>query len=555
MDNLENKSLSLKLDKLKVELENNNIFLQRGISNDTKTTFAFVVYTIQRFTGNYAINEIIEHVTEGSNDQCMDIFYINEDDECLEANIFQVKYRTENNLKGTIGENDIKLFLQSISDIIIDGNSKNLPVNSYLKEQLDKFSELSKDSSQFSKLKVKLHLITNGARIGQQEIKTLEDFKNEHKNTIGNYEFRNDYDFFLEDLIDENGNIEIPISNNANISTNEEIPAYVVNISAYQLAKLYEKFKERILEKNVRKLLKSKTNKDIEDSLIRNPKLFWHKNNGLSVVCRRAEIKTVSGVKKIILENPYIVNGGQTTKTIYNLFSQKDESKEEDMQPFYDAQVIARIYQTTDEEVINNIVYGTNNQNKITAADLKSLNPNVKKIKQYFYEKNISLLTKRDSEQTVTGESISIEHLLQVYCSIYKGIPHSAKISKTKLIEDEFDGVFSSDSKIENLHTSFLIYQSVDRLIKSCAVSEITRHGLYAVLYSVVKVNPDLKDNFEQRKLEATLKQALSDLVSIISEEKNKDTSFSAHNFFKSNRSKELIDEFYEKKNLVKDAT
>ena len=73
MNNLEYIILKNKLKDLRKKIKDLNIYTERGISEDREESFAFVIYTLQRYLNNYSILEVIESVTEGSGDNNIDI--------------------------------------------------------------------------------------------------------------------------------------------------------------------------------------------------------------------------------------------------------------------------------------------------------------------------------------------------------------------------------------------------------------------------------------------------------------------------------------------------
>ncbi|MEA5001032.1 MAG: AIPR family protein [Endomicrobiaceae bacterium] len=547
MNILENDILRSKIEALKEQLENDEVFKERGINNNDKMmSFSFVVYTLQRFLNNYNIQEIISDVTDGADDNKIDIFNIETDEEIVNINIFQVKYKKEQNLKETIGENDLNQFIDRIKKILIDYKIKNLHFNKYLTRKCEQCREIIKNSS-INNIYINLYLVTNGADLNEQERKTLNDFKNENS-IINHYEMLNDYNFFIDKRDSEIKEIEIKITNDM-IKMNQDISSYIVNFRTYDLAVLYERFRESILEKNIRRLLTGKINKNIKDSLINEPELFWYKNNGLSIVCRRVEIKTALGEKTLVLENPYIVNGGQTTKTIYNLFQERQTEEERDI--FYKSYIMARIYQTTEDEKIASIVYGTNNQNKITLFDLKSMNPNLKKIKEFFKTKNISLLIQRDCEEKRENKNINSDSLLQIYCSIFLEIPHKVKTSKNKVIEQYYDEVYNQNIHKELL-SSFQIYEFVLEQNKDCEDANTKTHidhSLYSLLFLMTQIDPSLKKLFNSAKAKTAYKKSLDVLNILTEKERAEDINYSPHNFFKSETSTIKIIKFLNKKN------
>lgn len=542
MEKLENDILIARLKKVEKELESMGVYSRRKIQEHQKRSFAFVTYALERYLGNYNIDEIIDNITEGGQDNALDILNIDSDDlsDEININVFQCKYKTENNLNSTIGENEVNLFLSKVKSIIIDKDTSNIAINPYLEKQLKLLWELSK-SAVLNNIHLNLYLVTNGADINDQEKITLANFQRENK-IVKNIKVLNNYKFLIGKQEMPIENIHIPIDKNY-IQLNNGINTCIVSFSSYDIAKLYEQTGEAILEKNVRKLIKSKINQNIYNSLIEDPTMFWYKNNGLSIVCERFEVKQIAGRKEIEITKPYIVNGGQTTKTIYNHYlDYKDD--EEKLAPLYDAFIIARIYQTTSEEQITDIVQGTNTQNKITMFDLKSTNSNLKKIKEYFRENNISLLISRDVEEEKMPLAINSDTLLQLYCSLYKGIPHKAKISIGKLVEDYYDDVYNTPNIHNELLNAFKIYQIVKSNIRENTNLSHLKHSSFSLLYTMGLLIPDIKMKYDEELVMKAYDKALNFLNEIIEEQRN-NSNYTNHNFFKSEKSTKVIKEKY----------
>lgn len=559
MNNLENEILNAKIKSTQQDLE--KVFIDRKITHDDKKkSFAFVVYSLMRFLNNYSIDEVIENVVDGSGDNGIDVINIcdNSDSEGrgeIIINLFQMKFFSEKKLNSTIGERDINEFINKIKSLFIQGEIQNIKMNSYFEKQYKYFKDIVQAKSP-SDIKIRLFLVTNGGDVDKNSQSILDTFRGT-ENIISDWEIKNDYSFFIDSKEKEIKEVKLDIANDQKIQMSEDVDAVVINVKTYELVKLYLEFGETILNKNVRKLLKSKANEEIANSIRENPKMFWYKNNGLSIVCRRKEINTVGGRKEITLENPYIVNGAQTTKTIYNLFKEinpevksvedlKDVNvdKEELNKIFYDSCVMARVYQTTDIEKISEIVYGTNNQNKITSYDLKSLNPNLIKIKKFFETENITLLIQRDSEERKLKRNINSDTLLQVYCSIYKNIPHTSKNNKNKLIEDYYEEVYKDNNNYKNLLNAFLIYEFVREKIKdeSRGVDyDFINHALHSIIYFITAIIPSLKDKFNYQDAEDAYKNCIKELAEIVKKQKSEDEKYANHNFFKSSRSTEII--------------
>lgn len=540
MNLLENKILTQKLSMLVPQLENRDVFEERGINTEEKkTTFAFVVYTLEMFLKNFDISEIMDYITDGSGDCSFDICHIDTDrpDGGISLNIFQAKYKHEQNLNQTIGTNDISSFLNYVKKIFIHGDISSVTMNQYVKRIYEEFIDIVKTYSS-SDVHINLFFATNGADLNDEDKNALERFKQDNS-VIETYKIIHSADFYLSNINTVKDTIDLQFFGDS-ISTNQELTAYVVNIRAKELVDLYQKYKDSILDKNVRRLLAGSINQNIEDSLLLQPKMFWYKNNGLSIVAKRVEKKEIAGNKYLVLEEPYIVNGGQTTKTLYNLYNKLND--EEEKNKFYDALVLTRVYQTTEEDKVKAIVYGTNNQNKITSFDLKSGNKNLRLLRQYFENQGVSLVIQRDVEEELLPESINSELLLQVYCAIYKEIPHRSKISKSKLTEDFYDIVYDDTTIATELFAAYKLYDFTKKENKK-HTEEHLLHSIYAMLFVMTKKYPELKRAFAGDVANKAYEWALNFLTDLTEYQKSINESYTHHNFFKSELSKKVIEE------------
>lgn len=138
---------------------------------------------------------------------------------------------------------------------------------------------------------------------------------------------------------------------------------------------------DRIYEKNVRRFLGSrgKVNKAMQSTLRDAPERFGLYNNGITVVVH--DYKLQDG--KVTLEEPYIVNGCQTTRTIWEVFHNKLSAGGTGVNPETEAWkkraiqgvVIAKIVKvgTSGETLLQAITRYTNSQNAIREKDFLAL--------------------------------------------------------------------------------------------------------------------------------------------------------------------------------------
>ena len=108
---------------------------------------------------------------------------------------------------------------------------------------------------------------------------------------------------------------------------NPFVDAYMAIIPGITLAKIYKKYQQVLLEKNVRTFLqfKGKVNRGIREALREEPDMFVSYNNGISTTASEIEVKDVDGTLYITrLYDWQIVKGGQTTASISASLNDRD---------------------------------------------------------------------------------------------------------------------------------------------------------------------------------------------------------------------------------------
>lgn len=169
------------------------------------------------------------------------------------------------------------------------------------------------------------------------------------------------------------------------ISTNiiNNYKVYLATINGEILAKIYDKYGSRLLEKNVRSFLqvKGQVNKGIRKTLVNEPDMFLAYNNGLSVVADKVEESNQNGkvyIKKIT--DMQIVNGGQTTASIHSAY--KDSKCEVNFENVFVQVKITVIENGASDSMIPNISAYSNTQNKIQVADFSANDPFHRKLEE-----------------------------------------------------------------------------------------------------------------------------------------------------------------------------
>lgn len=157
--------------------------------------------------------------------------------------------------------------------------------------------------------------------------------------------------------------------------------SYLCVLPASMLAELYKRYSSRMLEKNVRSFLQFKgVNQGIRDTIRKEPEHFIAYNNGLTITAVGGDIQKNNG-KVVIntLTDFQIVNGGQTTATIY--FSKKDGFDISKIRVMAKINVAKNADEEKLNDLISNISRFSNAQSKVSTADLRSRNEQLIKLK------------------------------------------------------------------------------------------------------------------------------------------------------------------------------
>ena len=155
---------------------------------------------------------------------------------------------------------------------------------------------------------------------------------------------------------------------------NEIYDCYIGVISGELLARIYETEGQDLIQKNVRSFLQAigKVNKGIKVSLANEPQMFMAYNNGISTVAESIVVDEGRSNGDIVniteITGWQIVNGGQTTASIYNAYKAKLPLEQ------VNVQIKLSVIKQKDraEEIIHNISKYANSQNKINMSDFNA---------------------------------------------------------------------------------------------------------------------------------------------------------------------------------------
>ena len=306
-------------------------------------------------------------ICDGSGDGGVDVAYLkradvdadSRDDNSEEGDIWyivQSKYGTSFAGRDTIREEGDKVIRT------LQGQNQNLSQDSrQLLQKLDLFRKQTSDAD-----RIVLVFATTDP-IDQQDRQAMDDLK-----LIGRERIIRNFDVeevSLQTIWEALDNVELPkLSVPVKGQFVEQYSGLLVGtvslVDLFQFLKAYQSKTgslDQLYEKNVRQFLGSrrKINKGIANTLTANPEKFGLYNNGITIVVSGYSNSASDG--SVTMNDPYIVNGCQTTRTIWQVLdgqlnsggTGQDAASEDWKERAGRGGVVTKIVRSDEAEIIN----------------------------------------------------------------------------------------------------------------------------------------------------------------------------------------------------------
>lgn len=237
------------------------------------------------------------------------------------------------------------------------------------------------------------------------------------------------------------------------------------------------------VNKDIRRTLEQHDSSDID---------FWWLNNGITIIASKASIAG----KVITLDDVQVVNGLQTTNTIYEYISSaiipSAKSSSEAFKSIQEnrAVLIKIIVVESDSETRDRIIKATNFQTPVPAASLRATEPIQRDIEDYFLKngwfydrrKNYYKNAGRPSERIV-----SIPYLAQAFTAMVFQEPHNSKGKPTSLTKGEanYSRIFNSSVDIRLYLYCSKTLKTIERFIRSNEFLQLREESCNEMLNSV----------------------------------------------------------------------
>jgi hypothetical protein len=246
---------------------------------------------------------------------------------------------------------------------------------------------------------------------------------------------------------------------------------------------------------------------------------FWWFNNGVTIV---ADYVRIAG-KKIVIRDPQIVNGLQTSHEIYNYFQNSGQHN--------DRSVLVRIIvPPASGRARDGIIRATNSQTQLPPGALRATEKIQKDIEEalahdgYYYERRANYYKNLGFQ---LEQVVSMPRLAREYTALVLGEPHTAlRYSESQLLEDShYLRVFSGENDLDiyrlvlDVHVrigEFLASYALDRPLLGDTTENWRHHLAYMSSFTLTRLRrPTTRDlmNIRVEHMTDSLLAAMTNLL------------------------------------------
>lgn len=214
---------------------------------------------------------------------------------------------------------------------------------------------------------------------------------------------------------------------------------------------------------------------------------FWWLNNGVTILADN--ISHINN-RELLLINPEIVNGLQTSTEIYKYFTANPELIETD-----NRNLLIRFIVPENEESRDNIIYSTNNQTAISKSSLRVTDAIHLQIELYFKSRGLYYDRRKNyykNQRKKVSEIVSVSFLAQCLISLILRKPDFARARPSTLLTDDetYATLYEETQDLEAYYKAALIGKRIQAFLVNSAIDSVIRNDIiFYILYaSIAKV-------------------------------------------------------------------
>jgi len=391
----------------------------------------------------------------------------------------------------------VNTLLQESVKLIDTLDGKRAKLSSLTQELLGRLAIFRQQAGELDRI---ILVFATEEPLSDEQKRVLEDIRAMGRNRLGalfdveQVSIATIYQRLLDEVTASAPRITVPLSAELVTSGQGLLVGPISLTQLYEFLKTYRSIVgdlDQLYEKNVRRFLGSrgKVNKGMQQTLKGTPELFGLYNNGITIVVE--DFQQNNGTLSLI--EPYVVNGCQTTRTIWEVFHQRLEAGGTGVSPEQQAWrdkarqgvVIAKIVKVgaAGEDLLQDITRYTNSQNAVREKDFLALTSDFRTMARQMGERyNVYLETQRGGWESRSAyqrqhptakrftEHTNVFDLLKVYGAGWLGEPGIAFGRNVDFLPNGsiFRRIFNNQPNgvpftVEDLYAAYRVQQTADK--------------------------------------------------------------------------------------------
>lgn len=434
---------------------------QDGLKN---TSAAFLRIAIDQLFPSI-LNVTPEIITDGGDDRGVDALHIVEGDNIAEIYIIQSKYRENHDgCSRTINDQEILKISLFLTELFDQSDTLKACNNLYLREGIRRIWGIHE---QGKLCRYHVILCSNGRGLSPSAKGITDSFVS--ANPSVRFEFYGPTEmisgFHQEGSRRESGRLQV-IGKEILERSDGDVRGVIASVDARSFIDLIStddkgSLKRHLFDDNLRVFLGAKGGYNaaiIDTATSRDSHLFWYLNNGITVTCKSFSYNKGHVNPWLNLESFQIVNGAQTSHSLFEAFRAGSENLE-------NVALMIRVYATERPDIAERVAVATNSQARIQARDLRA---NAEVLKQlelafleygYYFERKRNMHTDQAEDRRIDALKLG-----QILISHDLREPDRARSDSDSIFESRFDAIFHSGLDVPRLIRLIDLYRHIERL-------------------------------------------------------------------------------------------
>lgn len=473
-------------------------------------------------------------ITDGPEDRGVDAVYLDERFGRRVIHLFQFKHHGEfKRANRNFPSSEIDKIISFVHDCFEQTEGFLKGCNSALAQKVIDIWDFVRSGT----CQVEVHLCSNGEKlVDEQRIRMVA--------SLARFKFISLYESDLDSISDAvaqrysgkreiklraveeqvfertDGNVRAVI---ATIRADEFIEAFTDNNNPLQLD-------PQLFEENVRVYLgeQNDINKRIYDTAVSpDAGMFWYYNNGITIVCERFSYQPGFRNGPLVIDNPQVVNGGQTSHALF-------QASKADFNALGRVRLLVRIIETRDHSMYARVAEATNSQTPIRSRDLRSNDPVLVRLESSLRSLGWFFDRKRNQNSEIAdGSKIDALKLGQIWFAYVRGEPDKAKTASDRIFGEYFPLIFDpTEMSASRVVSVWKLYRALEagrrdglKLARADSMSQDARmvegfwvvEGIYHLAYAVRRLADEKNINiYDFENVEPLIEKAQEKMADFV---------------------------------------